>query len=497
MQRVVVTVKRKDEARVRDLEVPADIDAVRLAKLIAGALGWGSDRAGQPLTYQIEAHPLGRILQAGESLASAGVWDGSWLILHADIVEAPAVNVKPTPAETPPTSEPEPVAPKPPVLEAIPAQQVAKTMPSVEASTAMPAEVSPKEEPAAIAGTPSTTRPPQESVHNEALSNAGDQTPHGKVAAYNASPTERPAIQEALPPVEAVETPSISTPRPLETAQGEVGEEAKPTGGMIPSVQIETTSSPEPYRVAWTAPISVPTQKGSESEETRTGISDQYDDKVIETQPDNKERLPAIEATQISPPSWVTEAQPVDEILGMERTEDISQASTTTGDVEDDDSWLKLFLETTSGTETSGESIQTQPAANASTPNWFVSDEQGDRDDLPVDEDIASTFEPLPEIGTSFAHEAAIISNAAPVGQSSLSPGQTPSTGATQPISQAEAVTQATPASGPTKPSELATPGAGPVAGWRKVVDLTPTSEPDQTQEKPQSRFVWKQLDEE
>src|SRR5262245_32856925 len=97
MQRVVVTVKRKDEARVRDLEVPADIDAVRLAKLIASALGWGSDRAGQPLTYQIEAHPLGRMLDSGETLATAGVWDGSWLVLHLDVPEAPPAP-KPAPA---------------------------------------------------------------------------------------------------------------------------------------------------------------------------------------------------------------------------------------------------------------------------------------------------------------------------------------------------------------------------------------------------------------
>ena len=110
MQRVVVTVKRKDEARVRDLEVPADIDAIRLAKLIASALGWASDRAGQPLTYQIEAHPLGRFLQAEESLASAGVWDGSWLVLHPDVVETP----KASPVEASPPPEPEPVA-MPPV----------------------------------------------------------------------------------------------------------------------------------------------------------------------------------------------------------------------------------------------------------------------------------------------------------------------------------------------------------------------------------------------
>lgn len=81
-QRVVVTVKRKDEARVRDLEVPVNLTAERLAEMIARALRWETDMAGQRITYLIEAHPLGRMLQPDETLAGAGVWDGSWLVLH-------------------------------------------------------------------------------------------------------------------------------------------------------------------------------------------------------------------------------------------------------------------------------------------------------------------------------------------------------------------------------------------------------------------------------
>lgn len=80
MQRVIVTVKRKDEARVRDLEVPADVEAEQLAEMIARALHWEKDAAGRPVRYRIEAHPLGRILQPHESLAAAEVWDGSWLV---------------------------------------------------------------------------------------------------------------------------------------------------------------------------------------------------------------------------------------------------------------------------------------------------------------------------------------------------------------------------------------------------------------------------------
>ncbi|MDQ2809064.1 MAG: hypothetical protein M3Z04_19495 [Chloroflexota bacterium] len=48
MHRVIVTVKREGDVRVHDLEVPAEIDAGRLAGRIAAALHWDSDSAGQP-----------------------------------------------------------------------------------------------------------------------------------------------------------------------------------------------------------------------------------------------------------------------------------------------------------------------------------------------------------------------------------------------------------------------------------------------------------------
>ena len=57
MERVIVTVKRQDEARVRDLEVPAEIGAAQLVDLVARALHWDSDAAGQPIQYEIAAEP--------------------------------------------------------------------------------------------------------------------------------------------------------------------------------------------------------------------------------------------------------------------------------------------------------------------------------------------------------------------------------------------------------------------------------------------------------
>ena len=98
MQRVIVTVKRQDEARVRDLEVPAEVEAGRLAEMIACALRWESDPAGQPIQYEIMAEPPGRILGAQESLAEAGAWDGAWLVLQP-LGKEPSAPLPPSPPE--------------------------------------------------------------------------------------------------------------------------------------------------------------------------------------------------------------------------------------------------------------------------------------------------------------------------------------------------------------------------------------------------------------
>lgn len=94
MQRVIVTVKRENDTAERDLEVPAGLEAEQLAGLIARALRLDNGPAGEPLRYKLEAHPLGRALQPNESLADAGVWDGSWLVLHpagATTLPTPAI----------------------------------------------------------------------------------------------------------------------------------------------------------------------------------------------------------------------------------------------------------------------------------------------------------------------------------------------------------------------------------------------------------------------
>ena len=79
MERVIVTVKKFDEARVRDLDLPAGLAADELADLVASALNWDQDNAGKKMAYNIQADPPGRVLKSEESLIEAGIVDGAWL----------------------------------------------------------------------------------------------------------------------------------------------------------------------------------------------------------------------------------------------------------------------------------------------------------------------------------------------------------------------------------------------------------------------------------
>jgi hypothetical protein len=80
MERIVVTVKRANEAASHDLDLPASLPIYRLIELVTHSLNWDAAANGQAQPYQIEAQPLGRYLASNETLLSAGVVQGCWLI---------------------------------------------------------------------------------------------------------------------------------------------------------------------------------------------------------------------------------------------------------------------------------------------------------------------------------------------------------------------------------------------------------------------------------
>ena len=77
-----MTVKGEGQARVRDVELSADLPVERIVTEVAEGLGWSTDHAGNRLVYDVEAHPPGRNLRGDETLAQAQVWDGAWLVFR-------------------------------------------------------------------------------------------------------------------------------------------------------------------------------------------------------------------------------------------------------------------------------------------------------------------------------------------------------------------------------------------------------------------------------
>lgn len=61
------------------MEVPADVAVRELVGLVVDALT--GQPASDPDQFQLEAYPPGRVLEPAETLASAAVWDGAWLLI--------------------------------------------------------------------------------------------------------------------------------------------------------------------------------------------------------------------------------------------------------------------------------------------------------------------------------------------------------------------------------------------------------------------------------
>lgn len=74
MERIIVTVARQGE-RPLDLDLPADLPLEAIVHELALALGWQSN-------LQAYAEPPGRLLPPYETLAQAGVADGTVLTLQ-------------------------------------------------------------------------------------------------------------------------------------------------------------------------------------------------------------------------------------------------------------------------------------------------------------------------------------------------------------------------------------------------------------------------------
>jgi hypothetical protein len=98
VERIIVTVKRANEQRVRDVELAVHVPAEQLAEALAQKFGWDHDSNGGQVVYKIEAYPPGRALNPGETLAEADTWDGAWLVLHPEAGASATPPAQPAPA---------------------------------------------------------------------------------------------------------------------------------------------------------------------------------------------------------------------------------------------------------------------------------------------------------------------------------------------------------------------------------------------------------------
>ena len=82
MIRVIVQIQLAGDSVWHDLEVPAEVPVKQLGLQIAESMAWGSGRA----SFELTLHPSRRVLGPTESLAEAGIWDGSAIVLRPGAV---------------------------------------------------------------------------------------------------------------------------------------------------------------------------------------------------------------------------------------------------------------------------------------------------------------------------------------------------------------------------------------------------------------------------
>ena len=82
MSGVVINIKKSGDARYSVIEVSLEVEAEKLASMIASALNCNRDNRGNTLEFQLKLEASGRVISSYENLGNAKVMKGSALVLE-------------------------------------------------------------------------------------------------------------------------------------------------------------------------------------------------------------------------------------------------------------------------------------------------------------------------------------------------------------------------------------------------------------------------------
>ena len=82
MENIIVTVTNISKTYLYDLELPVNVTADKLSSDIVEALnGYNPALLLPPTSARLFCNRIGRQLEAGETLESAGVWNGDYITI--------------------------------------------------------------------------------------------------------------------------------------------------------------------------------------------------------------------------------------------------------------------------------------------------------------------------------------------------------------------------------------------------------------------------------
>lgn len=87
MPRIIISAYRDGENSVHNFEVPSDIPAGILSRVLARSMGWDNASGPALQRYRIESHPPGRPLNQRETLEQAGASDGASILFFPIVAQ--------------------------------------------------------------------------------------------------------------------------------------------------------------------------------------------------------------------------------------------------------------------------------------------------------------------------------------------------------------------------------------------------------------------------